>query len=64
MIVGMRCFRWNLVDGSYDSVIINGGTGTYNPERVMTLGIGYWLYVDSEGLLVNAKTPFAIDFVN
>lgn len=55
---------WNLSDGSYDSVIINGGFGAYSPERVMTLGIGYWLYVDSEGLLVNAKTPFAIDFVN
>ena len=55
---------WNLVDGSYDSVIINGGSGIYGPERVITLGTGYWLYVDSEGLLVNAKTPFDINGVN
>ena len=43
---------WNLTDGAYDSAIINGGSGAYSPERSMTLGNGYWLYVDAENLLV------------
>lgn len=43
---------WDLADGGYDSAIINGGTGANSPERFMTLGNGYWLYVDSEGTLI------------
>ena len=43
---------WNLADGRYDSAIINGGSGVNSPERFMTLGNGYWLYVDAEGTLI------------
>ncbi|MDY0225186.1 MAG: hypothetical protein RBR05_07365, partial [Candidatus Methanomethylophilaceae archaeon] len=42
---------WNLADGNYDSVIINGGSGPNSADRFMTLGNGYWLYVDSGGNL-------------
>ncbi len=42
---------WNLAAGMYDPAIINGGTGTYSPERLMTFGNGYWVYVDSESTL-------------
>ena len=42
---------WDLADGSYDSAIINGGSGAYSPDRLMTLGNGYWLYVDAQGTL-------------
>lgn len=42
---------WNLAAGMYDPAIINGGTGTYSPERLMTFGNGYWIYVDSESTL-------------
>jgi len=42
---------WNLADGSYDTVIINGGSGANGPDRLMTLGNGYWLYVDAQSTL-------------
>ncbi|MCK9335814.1 MAG: hypothetical protein M0Q99_10955, partial [Candidatus Cloacimonetes bacterium] len=42
---------WNLAAGMYDPAIINGGTGTYSPERLMTFGNGYWIYVDSGSTL-------------
>jgi len=42
---------WNLAAGMYDPAIINGGTGTYSPERLMTFGNGCWIYVDSESTL-------------
>ncbi|MCK9335369.1 MAG: PEGA domain-containing protein [Candidatus Cloacimonetes bacterium] len=43
---------WNLAAGMYDPAIINGGTGTYSPERLMTFGNGYWIYVDSGSTLI------------
>jgi len=42
---------WDLADESYDTVIINGGSGANGPDRLMTLGNGYWLYVDSQSTL-------------
>jgi len=42
---------WNLADESYDTVIINGGSGANGPDRQMTLGNGYWLYVDAQSTL-------------
>ncbi|MPL93749.1 hypothetical protein SDC9_39896 [bioreactor metagenome] len=43
---------WNLAAGMYDPAIINGGSGTYSPDRLMTLGNGYWIYVDAQSTLV------------
>jgi len=43
---------WNLEGGMYDPAIINGGTGTYSPDRLMTLGNGYWVYVDTESTVI------------
>jgi len=42
---------WNLTDGSYESAIVNGGSDVNSPDRLMTLGNGYWLYVDSQSTL-------------
>jgi len=42
---------WNLSTGKYDSAIVNGGLGSNSPERLMTLGNGYWLYVDAQSTL-------------
>ena len=43
---------WDLAAGMYHPAIINGGSGTYSPDRLMTLGNGYWIYVDSQNTLV------------
>lgn len=43
---------WNLADGAYDTVILNNALGVNSPERCMTLGNGYWLYVNSDEILV------------
>lgn len=43
---------WNLTDGAYENAIINNGSGVNSPQRSMTLGNGYWLYVDAENDLV------------
>lgn len=40
---------WDLAEGAYDNAIINGGSGANSAERFMTLGNGYWLYVDADG---------------
>ena len=37
--------------GRYETAIINGGTDESSPERYMTTGNGYWLYVAGEGTL-------------
>ncbi|HJJ53548.1 MAG TPA: leucine-rich repeat protein [Methanocorpusculum sp.] len=43
---------WNLEGKQYDPAIINGGSEPNNPSRLMTLGNGYWLYVDAESTLI------------
>ena len=43
---------WNLAKGKYDSAIVNGGSDANSPDRLMTLGNGYWLYVDAQSTLV------------
>jgi len=43
---------WNFSSGKYDPAIVNGGLGPNSPERLMTLGNGYWVYVDSESTLI------------
>ena len=41
---------WNVAAGVWDPAIINGGTGTNSPDRFMTTGNGYWLYVTDGGV--------------
>jgi hypothetical protein len=43
---------WNLAEGKYDSAIVNGGSDANSPDRLMTLGNGYWLYVDAQSTLI------------
>lgn len=43
---------WNLAAGMYDPAIINGSHGPNSPERFMTLGNGYWIYVDEQSTLI------------
>ena len=43
---------WNLAAAKYDTAIVNGGSEPNNPSRLMTLGNGYWLYVDAESTLI------------
>ena len=42
---------WNLSTGMYESAIVNEGSGANSPDHLMTLGNGYWLYVDSQSTL-------------
>lgn len=42
---------WNVAAGKWDAAVINGGSGGYGAERMMTTGNGYWLYVTEEGVL-------------
>lgn len=42
---------WNLADGSYDSAIVNGGSDANSPDRLMTPGNGYWVYVDTQSTM-------------
>ncbi len=42
---------WNTTAGKWDSAIIFGGTGANSPNRLMTTGNGYWLYVSETGTL-------------
>ena len=42
---------WNVAADKWDAAIINGGSGGYSAERMMTTGNGYWLYVTEEGVL-------------
>ncbi|MEA5036776.1 hypothetical protein SDC9_31554 [bioreactor metagenome] len=43
---------WNLAEGKYDSAIVNGGSDANSPDRLMTPGNGYWVYVDAQSTLV------------
>ena len=43
---------WNLTDGGYEDAMMDNGSGVNGPRRSMTLGNGYWLYVDAENDLV------------
>jgi len=43
---------WNLEGGVYDQAIVNGGSDANSPSRFMTPGNGYWVYVDSESMLL------------
>ena len=42
---------WNVAAGKWDAAVINGGSGMHSPERLMTTGNGYWLYVTEGGAL-------------
>ncbi len=42
---------WNVPAGKWDAAIINGGTGANSPDRLMTTGNGYWLYLSEAGTL-------------
>jgi len=42
---------WDLAEGKYDSAIVNGGSDANSPNRLMTLGNGYWLYVDAQSMM-------------
>ncbi len=42
---------WNVAAGKWGAAVINGGSGGYGAERMMTTGNGYWLYVTEEGVL-------------
>jgi len=42
---------WNLADGSYDAAIVNGGSEANSPDRLMTPGNGYWVYVDTQSTM-------------
>ncbi|WP_319378216.1 hypothetical protein [uncultured Methanocorpusculum sp.] len=42
---------WNLADGRYDAAIINGGSDANSPDRLMTLGNGYWVYLDAQNTM-------------
>ncbi|MDO5845093.1 MAG: hypothetical protein Q4Q53_08120, partial [Methanocorpusculum sp.] len=43
--------EWNLPSGKYSTAIVNGGSSTNSPERLLTPGNGIWLYAEEEGTL-------------
>lgn len=43
---------WNIATGDWDAAIVNGGSDANSPDRLMTTGNGYWLYVMKEDVLI------------